>query len=350
MANNQQFFGNLLSGFIAGQQMAKNNRQNKEELKLKTKLYELQLQKLQEDASRAASEQQRATTDKRLLNINRDMAVSDAELAVGTGGAKSLPEALSTVQSRAFMAKYGLDPEKDFGIRPEPADIQELRFLQQNPDLAALDRSRRSAGASQVNVGTGGEQFAKPPPGFYRPDAGAPGLETEPGGPADFERTGTVTQLKSAYKNSTQSLDMMIDKAEKLAANPNLGLGVGFGSFTAKVPGTPGANVQADIESLQAQTAFAVLQAMRDASKTGGALGAISERELSLLESALAALSKAQSPDQYRARLSDLVLWARNAQANLKQAYDGQAGLGTKPPALGPRKPDDSGVVNFEDL
>src|SRR3546814_20638654 len=42
--------------------------------------------------------------------------------------------------------------------------------------------------------------------------------------------------------------------------------------------------------SLKSQIACSVRQAMRDASKTGGALGAVSEKELSLLQNNLAAL------------------------------------------------------------
>lgn len=63
--------------------------------------------------------------------------------------------------------------------------------------------------------------------------------------------------------------------------------------------GTAGYDLGRDINTLQANFAFDALQAMRDASKTGGALGSISERELELLQSAIGNIDPNQSHQSF---------------------------------------------------
>jgi len=64
------------------------------------------------------------------------------------------------------------------------------------------------------------------------------------------------------------------------------------------VGGSPGANLKSKIATIKSNLAFDRLQAMRDASKTGGALGAVSQEELRLLESSVASLERSQSAKQ----------------------------------------------------
>jgi hypothetical protein len=354
MGNESLFFGNLLQGFAVGQQMARNRKSDEEERKLKTKLYEIQLRRETEAAQKAAEQTQQETDKRRLSGINRDMIMGEAELGVKTGQHKTLADALADLRLQSDMRRYGFDPAKDFGVQDEPADIRTLRILGADPELAALDRSQRSASSPSTTINTGESQFGKIEQGYVYerdPETGQVIARPVPGSGAEFERTGAETQIDSSYRNSVANLDRLIEKAEALRTNPNLWMGVGIGGMTAGVPGSPGANVQADIESLTSQVAFGVLQAMREASKTGGALGAVSERELGLLENNLAALSKAQSPGQYQQRLMDIVRWAQQAAGNLKTAYDQQrkkGGLGATPPAMGPRKP--INIVDFADL
>ena len=65
----------------------------------------------------------------------------------------------------------------------------------------------------------------------------------------------------------------------------------------------PAVDLGNNIDTLRANFAFDALQAMRDASKTGGALGAISERELDLLERAVTNINPDQSHEQFLTNL-----------------------------------------------
>jgi hypothetical protein len=77
----------------------------------------------------------------------------------------------------------------------------------------------------------------------------------------------------------------------------------GLGSLAKKLPKTEGFDLQATLDTIEANLAFDRLQQMRDQSKTGGALGAISIRELDLLSAAVESLKIGQSPEQLRSNL-----------------------------------------------
>lgn len=80
----------------------------------------------------------------------------------------------------------------------------------------------------------------------------------------------------------------------------------GLMSATGLIPGTPAANLRADLDMLGANAAFDRLQRMREQSPTGGALGAISERELDLLRAAVSAIAQSQTPKQFRSNVQQL--------------------------------------------
>lgn len=70
----------------------------------------------------------------------------------------------------------------------------------------------------------------------------------------------------------------------------------GAGSLLSYLPETDARDFRADLDTLKANIAFNELTEMRQASKTGGALGPVSDKELGLLQSALGALDQGQSP------------------------------------------------------
>lgn len=99
----------------------------------------------------------------------------------------------------------------------------------------------------------------------------------------------------------------------------------GPGSLLSLIPGTAATDFKADVNTLAANIAFGELTAMREASKTGGALGAVSEKELMLLESALGSLDRAQSPTQFKQGLATIKESIQRWQAAVEQ-YGGGGG------------------------
>lgn len=77
-----------------------------------------------------------------------------------------------------------------------------------------------------------------------------------------------------------------------------------IGGALSNVPGTQAYDVGSLIETIRANTGFDRLQQMRDSSPTGGALGAINQTEMSLLQAAMGNLSQSQSEAQLRDNLN----------------------------------------------
>lgn len=76
-----------------------------------------------------------------------------------------------------------------------------------------------------------------------------------------------------------------------------------IGQALRNVGGTDAADMEANIDTIKANIGFDRLQMMRDASKTGGALGGIAVQELNLLQSTIASLNTKQGPKQLRRNL-----------------------------------------------
>lgn len=138
---------------------------------------------------------------------------------------------------------------------------------------------------------------------------------------ADVKRQAEQPEAKKSLLGAVDGLDRLEAIASKIIADPNLKWAVGIGGVTRVIPGTPGADTDAMIETLKSQVAFGVLQAMREASKTGGALGNVSDAEGRRLESNIAALASKQSPDSFRKNLQEIVAYARAAKKRLNDAY-----------------------------
>jgi murein DD-endopeptidase MepM/ murein hydrolase activator NlpD len=78
------------------------------------------------------------------------------------------------------------------------------------------------------------------------------------------------------------------------------------GTVSSWIPATDAYDIDADLETIKAIVGFAKLKAMRDASKTGGALGQVSEMENKLLQSVLGSLSQGQSREKFVKNLTQV--------------------------------------------
>ena len=96
--------------------------------------------------------------------------------------------------------------------------------------------------------------------------------------------------------------EMVIQNVDDLMRDVNA-FNVGWGSLAKGVPTSSALNFASRLETLKSGIAFRELTAMREASKTGGALGQVSDNEGRLLQNALGALNQAQTPEQFRAEL-----------------------------------------------
>jgi hypothetical protein len=76
-----------------------------------------------------------------------------------------------------------------------------------------------------------------------------------------------------------------------------------FSNLFRMIPGTAAHNLEKDLDTVRANVGFDRLQQMREGSKTGGALGNVSEKENLLLQATAGAVDPSQSADQFRRNL-----------------------------------------------
>jgi len=159
----------------------------------------------------------------------------------------------------------------------------------------------------------------KAPAGFRWTDDG--NLEAIPGGPADEKTRVKYSQDVTAKDSMLSELDRLASAASEIKDDQALWRITGLAGKLPNMPGSAAADVEAKLEVLKSQTAFSTLQAMRNASKTGGALGQVSEKEISLLENNLAALSKAQSPEAYKASLQKIIDFVEKSKSRINNSF-----------------------------
>jgi hypothetical protein len=116
----------------------------------------------------------------------------------------------------------------------------------------------------------------------------------------EMKFTTAMAQVKGRAKadNVVRQINRSIDNVGWDSA--------GFAQITSAIPGTPAYTLKQMLDTQQATVAFAELKAMREASKTGGALGNVSNKEIKLLYSSFASLDSGMPPDELMKSLKDI--------------------------------------------
>jgi hypothetical protein len=141
------------------------------------------------------------------------------------------------------------------------------------------------------------------------------------------ESAKTKPQEKLSAETALTNLTRMKNVAEELRGHKGLDSIVGkWNQYSIFDTSDNAINARALQGTLVKQSATAALQAMRDASKTGGAVGGVSEKEWPILEQQIAALDSAQTPKAYRIALQNLQSQLDSSISNITQAYESKHG------------------------
>lgn len=184
----------------------------------------------------------------------------------------------------------------------------------------ALEKARADIAHTQTQTALAGTKPDTTPVGYRKTATG--NLEAIPGGPADQKIAGQYNADIAQLQSSQADLDRLATSANELLKTSNLGRITGIVGALPNIPGMEGADAQAKLNTLKSQVGFGVLQAMRNASKTGGALGNVSDAEGKRLEANLAALENAQSEKQMRESLQKIVDFSSQAKDRLSNAFN----------------------------
>ena len=130
-------------------------------------------------------------------------------------------------------------------------------------------------------------------------------------------------QAARALQSAVTGLDQDIQDVENLLADQT-GLKAITGYLGAYTPNISmdATRAQALLDKIMSGAGFSALQAMRDASPTGGALGNVSNQEGAKLEKSVAAFSQAQGLKDFQRALRQYLVDLKTAQQNVQAAFD----------------------------
>lgn len=226
--------------------------------------------------------------------------------------AGAIKDQASWDQGKAFLAQSGIDVSQ----LPKTYDastanlVQNYRLRAQSvAEQMAAQRSDRDFGLKQQELeikrreaGGKGGGGGKAPQGYRFKADGSGALEPIPGGP-DATAAGIRDEKKKVgaglvVQDIGRSLDL-IKKSPSAAGTGDFGL-------LSYVPGSPTQSLDHLLDSVKSNIGFDKLQAMREASPTGGALGSVSEKETAMLQATAGKLSSNMPEDQLQDNLKRL--------------------------------------------
>jgi hypothetical protein len=156
-------------------------------------------------------------------------------------------------------------------------------------------------------------------------------LEPIPGGPASPSlNPKDIQKREAAFPQATQAVsgfetksEQFIKELERLRDDP--GLNQITGPIFGRTPSVSreGSRAQALYDKIFAKGGFQALQDMREASKTGGALGNVSNEEGRRLEkSIVGGLDRTQNIADVQQGINDLIDEIRTSKSRVRDAYD----------------------------
>lgn len=271
--------------------------------------------------------------------------------AIKAGDYESYQEAQKLkLEEKKAAAKFATKPEVVMGPDGKPMLVQmaddgtvrpisggygpaeKLHFADNGQQIVGLDqytglptspaiRKQATPGELLTDARARDQQETGRVPLGYRkgPDGN---LQAIPGGPADMKIQGQFNQDTAAVTSSMSAMDRLAIAANEAMNHPGLAGTAGIRGVVPNIPGSQAADAAALMNTLKSQVAFGVLQDMRNNSKTGGALGNVSDAEGKRLEANLAALEKSQSVEQLRDNLKKIIDYTQGAKDRLGKAYN----------------------------
>lgn len=216
--------------------------------------------------------------------------------------------ALFSVQPELFgqYAMETMKPQETFRPLTDPNERAKFGIPQNDttPYQVGPDNKVYSIGGGGTNVNI--DNVGTIPQGYemFKTPEGATQMRPIPGGPADTSRKDAIGRESQVQKADivTQDIDRVLSK---VTSAPGSTTGIG-GAIMQNIPGSTAKDTSALLDTIKANVGFEQLTAMRAASPTGGALGAVSERENALLQSVLGSVEQSQSAEQLTYNLKRL--------------------------------------------
>lgn len=241
----------------------------------------------------AARREDRATTNRTVQELRR-RGRDDLADAVETGA----------ITAREAMSMLFQKPDRT-------AAMQNYEFLI-SQGVSPQEAIRRAFGENVTrNVSVGA-----PPAGYMwqYDDAGNPtGLVAAPGGPAAAELEAEANRVATAGEQQatreaavTGAIDIALDLLDSGGIFDLPEAGIIGGALGNLGVNQEAVDLRNQLDVIGSTVALDRLQQMREASRTGGALGSVTENELKLLMSSLGSINQTSSPELLRESLMNI--------------------------------------------
>lgn len=232
-----------------------------------------------------------------------------------------------------------------------PVSIAEFQLAQKDPEFMRFLQARAAAQRAPatpatpaapvqvVDPVTGKPVFVSREEALSGRMTPAASMESLP--PKEIQkREAALPQATSAVQGFESKSDKFIADLKALRDDPGLENITGpifgrTGSVTRE-----GSRAQAQYDKIVAKGGFQALQDLRDASKTGGALGNVSNQEGKQLTASFAAIDRRQNAEDVRAAIDQAISDIEGTKTRMREAYDSTYSYksgGTPAPAA--RKP-----------
>lgn len=158
-----------------------------------------------------------------------------------------------------------------------------------------------------------------------------PGIKPPKEPESQRNQAAALRRLESARRKA----DIVTAKIEEALSKTGFWTTGIPGTVLGMIPSTGAYNLDRTIDTIKANIGFQELQAMREASPTGGALGQVAVKELDFLQASIASLEKGQDPEVLKANLEAVRTHFQNWKNAVEQSYQEQY-KELPPPQAGP--------------
>ena len=198
------------------------------------------------------------------------------------------------------------------------------------PPLSAADRRRIPLEEGRFTWETGMPPPAAPgaaPQPSPRPAPTADGMTPKARASLAAKRAEEMPQARLNVESQGQDFDRLTKLAQEIKKSPGLSRATGMMGAIPSLPGGQAAGAEALINSMKAQISAMKLQAMRNASKTGGAVGQVTEKEWPRLENMIVALDPVKmDKETFQSKLDELVGEISKAKKSVGDAFTAEYG------------------------
>ena len=285
-------------------------------------------QEAQQKASLAATEKSLLDIDTQKRTSARNL-VTEAIQFVTASSPRTYPQLY-----KQAIEKYGVDQISQLGLTPQ-YDPELLSSLGQSLTSTKdrLDQQLRAreirASEGRLDVDATRARLEKRRVDLEERRIELEELKAQPGyqeikidQKTRAARDKAFPKASAAYRSAVNDIDTLIQDLRDLRAHP--GLPAITGGVEGRTPSffPKATSAQAQLDKILAKGQFRSLQALRDASPTGGAVGNVSDAEGKALRDSFGAFSQAQQDEDFIDQIDDTISDLEFSKKNITQAYD----------------------------